>query len=153
MSAENNVILIGRMVKDADLRYTQGENSVAVASFTVAVNRSRHAEGQPNADFISCSAFGKTAENIEKFFKKGNRIALQGHIQTGSYTNKDGNKVYTTTVIADSFAFVESKSERQQETATAESPAEQIQNKVNMPTGVEDFMSIPDSIGEELPFK
>lgn len=151
MSAENNVVLIGRMTKDAELRYSQGENSIAVASFTVAVNRPRHAEGQQSADFISCTAFGKTAENIEKFFKKGNRIAVSGRIQTNRYTNKDGNTVFSTQVVVETFAFLENKAERQQETADA--PAEQIQSRVNMPTGVEDFMSIPDSIGEELPFK
>ncbi len=151
MSAENNVILIGRMTKDAELRYSQGENSIAVASFTIAVNRPRHAEGQQNADFISCTAFGKTAENIEKFFKKGNRIAVSGRIQTNRYANKDGNTIFSTQVVVETFAFLESKAERQQETADA--PAEQIQSKVSMPTGAEDFMSIPDTIGEELPFK
>lgn len=148
MSAENNVVLIGRMTKDAELRYSQGENSLAVASFTIAVNRSRKAEGQPTADFISCSAFGKTAENIEKFFKKGNRIAVSGHIQTNRYTNKDGNTVFSTQVVVDTFAFIESKTEREQT-----GDAEKIQSNVNASVGIDDFMSVPDSITEELPFK
>ena len=146
MSVENNVVLIGRMTKDAELRYSQGDNSIAVASFTVAVNRPRHAEGQQNADFISCSAFGKTAENIEKFFKKGNRIAVSGHIQTNRYTNKDGNTVFSTQVVVDTFAFIESKAEREQT-----GDAEKIQSNVN--GNIDDFMSVPDSITEELPFK
>lgn len=105
----NRVIIIGRLTQDVDLRYTTGDNPLAVGKFTVAVDRKFKKEGQLTADFISCAAFGKLAENIEKFFKKGNKICIEGYIQTGSYTNKDGNRVYTTTVIAETMEFVESK--------------------------------------------
>lgn len=129
----NNVCLVGRLTKDPEVRYAQNTNT-AVARFTVAVDRRSKDQ---SADFISCTAFGKTAEFIEKYFKKGQRIGLTGHIQTGSYTDSNGNKVYTTDVVADTAEFVESK-------GGAETPAQQ--------TDSNGFMNIPDNIDEDLPF-
>ena len=135
----NSVQLVGRLVRDPDVRYTQGENPIAVARFTVACNRRFKKEGEQDADFISCVAFGKVSEFIERYFQKGSSIGLNGRIQTGSYTNKDGQKVYTTDVYVESVEFVGSKSENQ----TSNNDA----SKKN-----DDFMNIPDNIDEELPF-
>lgn len=145
MSASNIAVLIGRMVKDVDLKAT---STINIGSFTLAVDRSRKVDGQPTADFINCKAFGKTAETIEKFFRKGNKIAITGHIQTGSYTNKDGQRVYTTDVIVDSFSFIESKSSQS-------APEGGIEANIAMPVGqetIDGFMNIPEGIAEELPF-
>lgn len=103
----NNVSLVGRLTADP----TINGNDTKVAHFTVAVDRKFKREGQPTADFITCVAFGKTAEFVAKYFTKGKQIGLNGSIQTGSYTNKDGNKVYTTDVIADNVEFVGSKND------------------------------------------
>ena len=103
----NRVILIGRSTKDADVRYSQGDKPMAIARISIAVDRKFKQEGQPTADFINCIAFGKTAEVIEKYVVKGTKIAVVGHIQTGSYTNKDGATVYTTDVVADRVEFLE----------------------------------------------
>lgn len=110
----NKAVLMGRLTRDADLRYTQGENAMAVARFTLAVDR--RGKKQDTADFISCVVFGKTAEALDKYCRKGTKICLDGHIQTGSYTNKDGVKVYTTDVIVDSWEFAESKAVADQNT-------------------------------------
>lgn len=140
----NKVILIGRLTRDPEMR--TGETTVA--SFSVAVNRRfKNKDGKYEADFPNVKAFGKTAEFIEKWFKKGSQIGIVGRIQTGSYTNRDGQKVYTTDVIADEVEFVESKnsSGAQQTTQSAPPTAEQ--------TKTDDFMSIPDGIdNDELPF-
>ncbi len=136
----NKVMLIGRLTRDPDNRMTTGSNPMSVTRITVAVNRNQKKEdGNQQADFIGCIAFGKTAENIGKYFVKGNRIAIEGRIQTGSYTNRDGNKVYTTDVVVDHFEFVESKTERE---ATQQAPADH-----------DGFMHIPDGVEDEgLPF-
>lgn len=133
----NRVTLIGRITKDPDVRYSQGENSTAVARYTLAVDRKFKKDGEPTADFISCVAFGKTGEFAEKYLKKGTKIAVIGHIQTGSYTNKDGNKVYTTDVIVDEHEFVESKN------------ASASTGSVDAEGG---FMDIPEGIIDNLPF-
>lgn len=138
----NKCTLVGRLTKDPEIRYSQGENATATARFSVAVSRRfKNAEGNYDADFINCVAFGKTAEFLEKYFKKGMAIGLTGHIQTGSYTNKDGQKVYTTDVIVEETEFVESKNSRSSDNNQS-APA----NKNT------DFMNIPDSIDEEFPF-
>jgi len=108
----NKVILMGRLTRDPDIRYTQGDNPMCIARYTLAVDRrfSRNANNDGNnADFISCVAFGKTAEFTEKYLKKGTKMAITGRIQTGSYTNKDGAKVYTTEVVVEDQEFAESK--------------------------------------------
>lgn len=130
----NKVILMGRLTRDPDIRYSQGENATAVARYALAVNRSFKREGELDADFINCVAFGRAAEFAEKYFKKGSRILISGRIQTGSYTDRDGRKVYTTDVIVESQEFTESKQEKREETS---------------PDG---FMNIPDGIDEQLPF-
>lgn len=144
----NKVILMGRLTRDPVIRYAEGQNQTCIARFTLAVDRRRKQEGQQEADFPSCVAFGKTAEFIEKYLRQGIRIVLTGRIQTGSYTNRDGNKVYTTDVIAEDVEFAESKAaaernggSRQQETPQNSYPAD-----------AEGFMNIPDGIDEELPF-
>lgn len=137
----NRINLSGRLVRDPEVRYSQGEKPMAIASFSLAVDRKFKQEGQPTADFINCKAFGKTAEVIEKYVTKGTKIAVCGHIQTGSYTNKDGQKVYTTDVIVDELEFCESKNSQQSNSQPA--PA---------PNGDMDFMNIPDGIDDGLPF-
>lgn len=139
----NKVILMGRPTKDPEVRYTQKQDGsqMAVARFTLAVDRrGRKTEGQPTADFISCVAFGKNAEFAEKYLKQGTKIALTGHIQTGSYTNKDVQKVYTTEVVVEDTEFAESK-KQENKPAEEASPAS------------EGFMDIPEGIEEDLPFK
>ena len=142
----NKVQLVGRLTRDPEIRYSQGENATATARFSVAVNRRfKNAEGNYDADFINCVAFGKSAEFVEKYFKKGMAIGLTGRIQTGSYTNKDGQKVYTTDVIVEETEFVESKGASSVDSSNASRPAPNVANN-------SDFMSIPDGIDEELPF-
>lgn len=141
----NKVVLMGRLTKDPEVRYSTGENATAIARFTVAVNRKfKNAEGNYEADFINCVAFGKSAEFIEKYFAKGSMIALSGRIQTGSYTNKDGVKVYTTDVVVEDTEFAGSKNEGGSSGTSGR----------NTRTGSrdDDFMSIPDDESEELPF-
>lgn len=108
----NKIILVGRLTRDPEVRYSQGETAIAVARYTIAVERKFKREGEQTADFISCVAFGRAGEFAEKYFRQGMRISISGRIQTGSYTNKDGNKVYTTDVIIEEQEFAESKSER-----------------------------------------
>ena len=144
----NKVILMGRLTRDPEVRYTQGENALAIARFTLAVDRRRqqNADGQ-TADFISCTAFGKTAEFAEKYLHKGTKVTLSGRIQTGSYTNKDGNKVYTTDVIVEEVEFAESKNSAAQNGSFGNMGTKPEGNAVG-----DGFMNIPDGIDEELPF-
>lgn len=139
----NKVILIGRLTRDAEIRYSQGENSMAIARFSLAVDRRFRKDGEQGADFINCIAFGKTAEFYEKFGRKGTKFVIEGRIQTGSYTNKDGQRVYTTDVVVENTEFAESKSNNQSGNSS--------QNN-SMPSSDDGFMNIPDGIDEELPF-
>ena len=107
----NKVILIGRVVRDAEIRYSQGANTTCIARYTLAIDRKFKQEGQPTADFINCIAFGKLGEFAEKYLRKGIKIAVTGRIQTGSYKNKDGNTIYTTDVVVEEQEFCESKSQ------------------------------------------
>ena len=134
----NKVILSGRLTRDPETRYSQGQNPTAVSRYTLAVDRRFKKEGEANADFINCIAFGRTGEFAEKYFRKGMKVAVVGRIQTGSYKNKDGQTVYTTDVIVEEQEFAESKS------SSAPAAAPQI------PT--DQFMSIPDGL-DELPFE
>ena len=139
----NKVILMGRLTRDPDIRYSQGANgSMAVARFNLAVDRKFKNDGEQTADFISCVAFKKTAEIIEKHCMQGTKIAIEGRIQTGSYTNKDGNKVYTTDVVVESLEFAESKLSNQ----TQDRP----QPSADSGDG---FMNIPNDYEDELPFR
>lgn len=130
----NKVIESGRLTKDAEITYTQG-NNMAVARFTLAVDRRFKQEGQPTADFIRCIAFGKTAEFFERFGRKGTKFLIEGRIQTGSYTNKDGQKVYTTDIVVEEQEFCESKSSNQQSDGPQPSSSDGF---MNLPMGVED---------------
>lgn len=112
----NKVILCGRLTKDPEVRYTQGENSTCVSRYTIASDRKYSKGEEKQTDFISCVAFGKSGEFAEKYLKKGTKILITGRIQTGSYTNKDGQKVYTTDVVAEEHEFVESKAPETKET-------------------------------------
>ena len=142
----NKVQLVGRLTRDPEIRYSHGENATATARFSVAVNRRfKNSEGNYDADFINCVAFGKSAEFVEKYFKKGMAIGLTGRIQTGSYTNKDGQKVYTTDVVVEETEFVESKGVSNTDNSNTSRPAPSASNN-------NDFMSIPDGVDEELPF-
>ena len=138
----NKVYLIGRLAADPDVRYSQGETSTAIARYRLAVNRRFKREGEQEADFISCVAFGKNGEFAEKYLKKGMKIAVAGRIQTGSYTNQEGQKVYTTDIVVEEHEFCESKGTGESNTAPAPS----------YPTDSDGFMNIPDGIDEELPF-
>lgn len=136
----NRVVLMGRLTRDPEVRYSQGENSMAIARYTLAVDRKGTKE--QTADFIACVSFGKQGEFVEKYLRKGTKVALEGRIQTGSYTNKDGVKVYTTEVVTDGVEFAESKnSSGQQSSGQQDRPAD------------DGFMNIPDGIDEELPFQ
>ena len=137
----NKVILMGRLTRDPEVRYSQGENSTAIARYTLAVDRrfSRNNDGD-NVDFINCVAFGKAAEFTEKYFRKGIKVAVAGRIQTGSYTNRDGVKVYTTDIMVEEQEFAESKNTNSE----SERPK---------PASASDgFKNIPDGIDDELPF-
>ena len=142
----NKVILMGRLTRDPEVRYSSGENQTAIARYSLAVDRRRGKnDDQPSADFINCVAFGRSAEFAEKYFHKGLKITVAGRIQTGSYTNKDGQKVYTTDVVVEEQEFAESKaaSENAGNSAPAGNPE---------PSNGDGFMNIPDGIDEELPF-
>ena len=138
----NKVILIGRLVRDPEIRYSQGEKSIAIARYTLAVDRKFKKEGEQSADFISCVAMGKNGEFAEKYLKQGTKIVVEGHWQTGSYTNKDGAKVYTNDCMVESHEFCESRNASQQSGNDRPQPMKDSDG----------FMSIPDGIDEELPF-
>lgn len=142
----NKVILIGRLTRDPDVRYSQaGEGSMAVARYTLAVDRRIKKDGEQSADFISCVAFGRSGEFAEKYLHQGTKIAITGRIQTGSYTNKEGIKVYTTDVVVEEQEFAESKS--------AGSSAPSSTPSANTGSAGDGFMNIPDGLEDEgLPF-
>jgi len=152
----NQVVLMGRLTRDPEVRYTTGENTLAVARYTLAVDRRFKRDGEPTADFINCVSFGRTAEFAEKYFHQGIKIAVTGRIQTGSYTNKDGNKVYTTDIVVENQEFAESKAASDANGAgpvRTPSQASVPQQAAPQPdTSGDGFMNIPDGIDEELPF-
>lgn len=140
----NKVILMGRLTRDPEVRYSQsGNNNTCIARYTLAVDRRIKRENEPTADFINCVVFGKSAEFTEKYLVKGTKVAITGRIQTGSYTNKDGQTVHTTDVIVEDQEFAESKNSGDTNAASNATPAKSNKN---------DFMNIPDGIDEELPF-
>ena len=140
----NKVILNGRLTRDPEIRY--GGNNTCVAKYTLAVSRTYRKEGEPSADFINCTAFGTKAEFAEKYFRQGVKIAIVGRWQTGSYTNKNGQKVYTNDCIVESQEFDQTRSERQAEEQNTQ-PA-----PVPTPSNYDGFMNVPDGIDDELPF-
>ena len=148
----NRVILMGRLTRDPEVRYSQGENAMAIARYTLAVDRrsgrNSNSDGN-NTDFINCVAFGRQAEFAEKYLRKGVKMLITGRIQTGSYTNKDGVRVYTTDIVVDDQEFAESKN------ANASGSSEGGYNAPNRPepaSAGDGFMNIPDGIDAELPF-
>ncbi|MBR7045495.1 MAG: single-stranded DNA-binding protein [Lachnospiraceae bacterium] len=168
----NKVVLMGRLTRDPEVRYTQGENSMCIARYTLAVDRrfsrSNNNDGQ-NADFIPCVAFGKAGEHAEKYYRKGIKVAVSGRIQTGSYTNRDGVKVYTTEVIVEDQEFAESRNASQQGGGSSYSGGNSYGGGSSYGGGnnsygggqsgsaqssgsIDGFMNIPDGIDEELPF-
>lgn len=150
----NKVILMGRLTRDPEVRYSQGANSLAVARFTLAVDRRFKREGEASADFINCVAFGKTAEHVERYYRQGIKVVVCGRIQTGSYTNRDGVKVYTTDIVVEESEFAESKSNSESGSRDYRSSAPSP-SSAPAPSRVpsnDGFMNIPDGIDEELPF-
>lgn len=142
----NKVILMGRLTRDPEVRYSQGDNSMAIARYSLAVDRRYKRDGdEQTADFINCVAFGKSGEFAEKYLHKGTKITVVGRIQTGSFTNKDGQKVYTTDVVVEEQEFAESKN-----SASGTGNANTSTN--NNTSSSDGFMNIPDGIDEELPF-
>ncbi len=138
----NKVILMGRLTRDPEVRYG-GSSNMAIARFSIAVDRRFKREGQPSTDFFDCTAFGKLGEFVEKYLRKGTKILLDGELQNNNYENKDGQKVYGMRVIANQIEFAESKRSAEENSG------------YEAPGGVDisdDFMNIPDSIEEELPF-
>ena len=144
----NKVILMGRLTRDPEVRYATGEKGTSVARYTLAVDRrGKRVEGQQTADFIGCVAFGRSAEFAEKYLRQGTKIIATGRIQTGSYTNRDGQKVYTTDVVVEEQEFAES---RNAAGGAAEfRPDSSASGKV---VNSDDFMIIPEGIDDELPF-
>ncbi len=141
----NKSILMGRLTRDPEVRYSSGDNPTAVARYTLAVDRRYQREGEPNADFISCVTFGKSAEFAEKYFRKGMKVLVTGRIATGKYTNREGQTVYTTEVVVEEQEFAESKA--------ASERSQQADSSNLMPSNAGDgFMNIPDGIDEDLPF-
>ena len=133
----NKVILVGRLVRDTETRVTQGDNPTYITRYTLAVDRKFKKDGEPSADFINCVAFGKSAEFAEKYFFKGMKVGVSGHLQTSSYTNKEGQKVYTTDVVIEEQEFCESKQASEQPTPSS--------------TVGDGFVKIEDGQLEELP--
>lgn len=147
----NKVILMGRLTRDPEVRYTQGGEAMAIARYTLAVDRRFKRDSENTADFISCVAFGKTGEFAEKYLKKGTKIVVTGRIQTGSYTNKDGAKVYTTDVVVEEHEFAESKA-----AASTSNFSHSVDNAGELGSPQEamadDFMNIPNDVEDTLPF-
>lgn len=146
----NKVFLMGRLTRDPEVRYSQANENMCIARYTLAVDRrQRQQDGRQSADFISCVTFGKAAEFAEKYFRQGTKIAVVGRIQTGSYTNRDGQKVYTTDVAVDEQEFAESKAAAAGHTGNNAAGQQAAPPPVTDENG---FMNIPDGIDEELPF-
>ena len=149
----NKVVLMGRLTRDPEVRYSQGEKAMAIARYTLAVNKRFKRDGEPDADFIPCVAFGRLGEFAEKYFKQGMRIVISGRIQTGSYTNKDGVRVYTTDIVVEEQDFCESKNATAQNSSFDGGYQQAPTGRPAQSAAVCDgFMSIPDGIEEELPF-
>lgn len=145
----NKVILMGRLTRDPEVRYSGGDNQTAVARYSLAVDRRFKRDGdEQTADFINCVVFGRGAEFAEKYLRKGTKIAVTGRIQTGSYTNKDGVKVYTTDVVVEEQEFAESKAA----SGNNEGGYVPAQRPEPIAPAGDGFMNIPDGIDEELPF-
>lgn len=135
----NRVMLIGRLTRDVEMSYSNNSNNTAIARYTLAINRQYKRDGEQDADFLRCIAFGKTAELAERYLAKGMKVAVEGRIQTGSYTNREGQKVYTTDIVVEKQEFLEKRTSSQP--ATPDTSYNE-----------DEFMDIPDDIDEDLPF-
>lgn len=144
----NKVMLMGRLTRDPEVRYSQGVNQTAIARFSLAVDRRIKREGQPTADFFNCTAFGKQAEFIERYLHKGTKILISGRVENEEYTNKDGQQVRSTKIMIEEIEFAESRSDGN----NAGNNAGNDQPAASRAGGGDGFMSIPDGIDEELPF-
>lgn len=143
----NKIILMGRLVRDPETRYSQGESSTAYSRFSIAVNRRFKRQGEPEADFFNCTAFGKQAEFVEKYLRQGTKVVISGNVQNDNYTNKNGEKVYSVRIIAEEIEFAESKN------AQGGGSAGGYQPTAPSPQAADDgFLNIPNGIEEELPF-
>lgn len=140
----NKVILMGRLTRNPEVRYSQGENSLAIAKFSLAVDRRFKRQGEAEADYFNCTAFGKQAEFVEKYLKQGNKMLVTGRVQNDNYTNKDGQKVYSVQIIVDELEFAENKSKQ-----STNKSNNQATTKSNQADG---FMNIPTGLEDELPF-
>ena len=147
----NKVILMGNLTRDPEIRYSQGENSLAIARFSIAVNRRFSRQGDTDTDFFNCTAFGQQAEFVEKYFKQGSRMLLTGRVQNDNYTNKNGERVYSVQIMADEIEFAERKSTAD---ANASRGASNFGGGAPEPAMAadDDFMNIPDGIEDGLPF-
>ena len=147
----NKVILMGNLTRDPEIRYSQGEKSLAIARFSIAVNRRFSRQGDTDTDFFNCTAFGKQAEFVEKYFKQGSRMLLTGRVQNDNYTNKNGERVYSVQIMADEIEFAERKSTAD---ANASRGASNFGGGAPEPAMAadDDFMNIPDGIEDGLPF-
>ena len=149
----NKVILCGRLTKDPEVRYSSGDKQTAIARYNLAVDRRFKSRGEEQtADFINCVVFGRGAEFAEKYLHQGTKIIAEGRIQTGSYTNRDGQKVYTTEVVVEDQEFAESKASSDSYAASHPRTSAPEASMPNPGTAAEGFMNIPDGIDEELPF-
>ena len=147
----NKIILMGRLTRDPEIRYAQGDNQMAIARFSLAVDRRFKRQGDPDADFFNCTAFGRQAEFVERYLKQGTKILLAGRVQNDNYTNKNGEKVYSVQIIAEEIEFAESKGSGSQQSGDSQSS---FQPATPSPAQAADdgFLNIPNGIEEELPF-
>lgn len=142
----NKVILMGRLTRDPEIRYTQGENSLMIARFSLAVDRRFKRQGEAETDFFNCTAFGKQAEFVERYLKQGTKMLITGRVQNDNYTNKEGQKVYSVQIMVDEMEFAESKA------ASSEGGYQPAARPTPSMAASDGFMNIPDGIDEELPF-
>ena len=147
----NKVILMGRLTRDPEIRYSQGATATAVGRFSIAVDRRFKREGQPEADFFNCTTFGKTSEFVEKYLHQGTKVVVCGHIQNDNYTNKNGEKVYSVQIMVDEIEFAESKNASQAYNAGGAAP---VAGQAPAPSAAsgDGFINIEDGIEDELPF-
>ena len=149
----NKVILMGRLTRDPEVRYSQGANPTAVARYSIAVDRRFKRDGEPDADFFNCTVFGKGAEFAEKYLKQGTKIVITGRVENDNYTNKDGQKVYGTRILVEEQEFAESKNAAPAGNGSGNSFAGNgFGSAAPAPSAGEGFMDIPDGVNEELPF-
>ena len=147
----NKIILMGRLTRDPEVRYSQGESSLAIGRFSLAVDRRFKRQGEADTDFFNCTAFGKQAEFVEKYLKQGTKILLTGRVQNDNYTNKEGQKVYSVSIIAEEIEFAESKAAAANNGSNF-NPSGFGAEMPEPSQSADGFMNIPTGLEEELPF-